>query len=165
MAADGEDETEFARFFAGRYPRMVAVLDLAVGDRDLAEDATQEAFARALERWSRVRKMDRPDGWIYVTAMNLARRDRRGRAHRARSYAEIEPSADLSDGVATRVLVRELVLTLAPRQRHAVVLRYAAGLSVEEVADAMGCALGTAKATLHHALEHMRIEMGASDEG
>jgi RNA polymerase sigma factor (sigma-70 family) len=165
MAADGEDKTEFALFFAGRYPRIVAVLDLAVGDRGLAEDAAQEAFARALERWSRVRKMDRPDGWIYITAMNIARRDRHGRAHTTRDCAEIEAPSDLSDGVVTRVFVRELVLALAPRQREAVVLRYAAGLSVQEVADAMGCALGTAKATLHQALEHMRVDMGASDEG
>ena len=71
------------------------------------------------------------------------------------------------DGVGKTVmavLAARRGVTLAPRQRHAVVLRYAAGLSVQEVADAMGCALGTAKATLNHALEHMRIEMGASDE-
>jgi RNA polymerase sigma-70 factor, ECF subfamily len=158
------DETEFARFFARYYPRIVAVLDLAIRDRELAEDAAQEAFARALERWSRVREMDRPDGWIYVTAMNVARRARRDRAQGASSSAEVELSTDLSEGAATRVLVRDLVLTLSPRQRQAVVLRYAAGLSVQEVADAMGCALGTVKATLHHALENMRVEMGGSDE-
>src|ERR1700680_4726793 len=136
------DDTEFARFFARGYPRIVAVLDLALGDRELAEDAAQEAFARALARWSRVSGMDRPDGWVYVTAMNVARRDRR-RAQGPRSCTEVELSAALSDGVATRVLVRDLVLTLSPRQRQAVVLRYTAGLSVQEVADAMGCALGT----------------------
>ncbi len=44
------------------------------GERGRAEDAAQEAFARALRRWSRVGPMDRPATWVYVVAVNVLRR-------------------------------------------------------------------------------------------
>ena len=54
--------------------------------------------------------------------------------------------------------VRSALARLPLRQRAAVVLRFLGGLSVAEVAEAMGCAEGTVKATLHGALRRLRIE-------
>src|SRR4051794_11137551 len=105
MTADREG---FNAFVASNYPTVVGVIALALRDRDLALDATQEAFARALERWSRVRGMTRPDGWVYVTAMNVARRERR-RGRREMGGADDDDygcSADSSERAVVRVLVR-----------------------------------------------------------
>ena len=55
------------------------------------------------------------------------------------------------------VALQNRLAQLAPRQRAAVVLRYLADLSVSEVAGAMGCSLGTAKATIHQALNRLRV--------
>jgi RNA polymerase sigma-70 factor (ECF subfamily) len=71
--------------------------------------------------------------------------------------------SDPEVGVVTRVSVRDAIATLAPRQRQAVVLRYLADLPVRDVAEAMGCAEGTVKATLHQALRAMRIELEDKD--
>ena len=60
--------------------------------------------------------------------------------------------------------VREAIATLPPRQRQAVVLRYLADLPLADVADAMGCAIGTVKATLHQAMRNMRVELDEEDE-
>src|SRR5438093_5791870 len=49
------------------------------GDRAVAEDATQEAFARALERWKRLRERSWVAGWVTTTALNVARRALRRR--------------------------------------------------------------------------------------
>jgi RNA polymerase sigma-70 factor (ECF subfamily) len=156
------DRVSFSDFVASYYPTVVGVVALALRDRDLALDATQEAFARALERWERVRVMARPDGWVYVTAMNVARRERRrGRREvRRLDSDECGRSFDASDGAVVRVLVGDALRTLSPRQREAIVLRYAAGLPLSDIADAMGCALGTVKATLHQALRKMRVDIG-----
>jgi RNA polymerase sigma factor (sigma-70 family) len=74
------------------------------------------------------------------------------------------PPLDTSSAVVTRVSVRDAITTLPPRQRQAVVLRYLADLPLTDVAAAMGCALGTVKATLHQALRNMRVELEEDDD-
>src|SRR5947209_7179743 len=67
----------FSDFYAAEYGRLVGALRLACGGRSDAEDVAQEAMVRACLHWKRVREMDRPAGWLYVTAFNLVRRERR----------------------------------------------------------------------------------------
>lgn len=147
----------FESFLTENFDAVRRSLTLAVGDADRAEELTQEAFARALARWSSVSAMDRPVGWVYVVAMNKARRDLR----RERYPVVLPPPAvdDMARTVATSVTVSAALATLAPRQRAVVVLRYLADLSVAEAAEALRCAEGTVKATLHSALVRLRVEM------
>jgi len=100
-----------------------------------------------------------------VVAMNHVR-DGWRRAKRQPRWDESLTSAapDLSGRVATTVSVRDAIATLPDRQREAVVLRYLADLTLAEVADAMCCALGTVKATLHEALASLRVEFEEDDD-
>ena len=108
--------------------------------------------------------MDRPDGWVYVVAMNQLR-DHWRRHERRRGRAPLPDFVvDNTSTVATRVSVRDAIATLPPRQREAVVLRYLADLPLADVADAMGCATGTVKATLHQAMASMRIELDDTED-
>ena len=150
----------FDEFYESYFDRVARTLVLGGADRDLARDATQEAFARALRRWRKVREMDRPDGWVYVVAMNQLRdRWRRSERRRERAPELSDGAADNTHAVATRLSVRDAIATLPSRQRQAVVLRYLADLPIADVADAMGCAAGTVKATLHQAMQRMRVEL------
>ena len=56
------------------------MLALYVGDRGLAEELAQEALIRLCQHWPRVRRMERPGGWLTRVAMNLARSSWRRRA-------------------------------------------------------------------------------------
>ncbi len=152
-------EWEFDEFYESHFDKVARALTLAGGDRDLAYDGAQEAFARALRRWRTVREMDRPDGWVYVVAMNHLRDHWRRNERRRDRTPTPEFLADNTSAVATRVSVRDAIATLPPRQREAVVLRYLADLPLADVAGAMGCATGTVKATLHQAMASMRIEL------
>ena len=155
---------EFERFFAATSPRLVAVLSTALGDADLAREASQEAFARAFQRWPRVREMSKPDGWVYVTAMRVALRSRRTENRDNLNAIAIDGRVrDHGDEIARRVMVAELLATLTTRQRQAVVLRFAGDMTIDDVALAMGCAAGTVKATLHQALLKLRVEIGPDD--
>ena len=58
--------------------------------------------------------------------------------------------------------LRDAIKKLPTRQRLAVTLRYYADLPLAEVAAAMGCAVGTAKSTLHAALTHLRVDLDDS---
>ena len=153
---------DFEDFFTRNYSPLRRALTLAFGSADLADDAAQEAFIRACVRWSRLRSMARPQGWVYVTATNVAR-DQLRRSGR-REYAEgrehlQEAARDVAISAVAHVDVRDALATLAPRQRMAVVLRYLADLTNEEVAQAMGCSVGTVKSTLHSALAGLRVDL------
>ena len=160
MAGRGFDD-----FYGTNFDRLARTLTVALGDRSEAEEAAQEAMTRALLRWRHVRSLDRPAAWLYVVAMNHVR-DRWRHDHRQPRWdADADTStADPSGGVTTTLSVREAIATLPARQRQAVVLHYLADLPIADVADAMGCAVGTVKATLHHALGSLRIELEEDDD-
>jgi RNA polymerase sigma-70 factor, ECF subfamily len=127
------------------------------GDRAVAEDATQEAFARALARWRRLRGKGWAAGWVTTTALNVARRALRRRPEPAARSDETDVDAAADVWLAVRRLPR--------RQQEAVVLFYVADLPLAGVAAAMGCAEGTAKAHLARARESLRGTLeGVRDE-
>jgi RNA polymerase sigma factor (sigma-70 family) len=150
---------EFDDFFRAEYDSVRRALVVALADPVLAEEAAQEAFAGALERWSRVGAMDRPAGWVYVAAARSARRRRRTLT----ADVAPAPAVDHADAVVDSAHVAALLDALPPRQRLAVVLRYLADLPVDQVADAMGCAVGTAKSTIHAALARLRVDAGTPE--
>ena len=155
----------FDEFFAAHYDDLARTLTVAIGNRAAAEEAAQEAMTRALRRWRHVRGLDRPSAWLYVVAMNHVRDGWRKERREPRWDTGFEsPTVDPSGGVATVLSVRDAIATLPARQREAVVLRYLADLSLADVADAMGCAVGTVKATLHQALDSLRVELKEEDD-
>jgi RNA polymerase sigma factor (sigma-70 family) len=158
------DTKGFEAFFAARYDVTRRALCLVLSDTDLAEDAAQEAFARALERWSRAGSIERPDAWVVRVGLNYARDVLRRRAREASRRQQPLPASDFTAVVDDTVDVRVELAHLADRRREAVVFRYYLDLPLEDVARAMGCALGTAKSTLHAALTQMRLS-SPDDEG
>jgi RNA polymerase sigma-70 factor, ECF subfamily len=81
-------EEQIARVFRAEYGRAVAVLIRVFGDVDIAEEAVQEAFAAAVERWPDAGVPPSPAGWIITTARNRAIDRFRREASRPGRYAE-----------------------------------------------------------------------------
>lgn len=160
-----ESTTEFEVFFSEHFSKVRRSLALIVGDVDSAEDAAEEAFARAFVRWRRVREMQRPVAWVLVVALNVVRtdraRERRARALRESAFVAVD---DPSSRVACAVDLRQALLMLPDRQRTSVVLRYFTDLSVADIAIVMRCAEGTVKSTLHAALKSLRIDLSPDEE-
>ncbi len=154
----------FDAFFAGHYGEVLRAVALAIGDAGRAEDLTQEAFARAFRKWATVAKLERPVAWVYVVALNAERsRWRRERLAPDERVARRPRSPDVAGGVLQAVVLRDALDRLPPRQRAAIVLRYLADLTVVDIAAVMRCAEGTVKATLHHALRNLRIDLEGSE--
>jgi RNA polymerase sigma-70 factor (ECF subfamily) len=144
---DGDD---FDAWYRSEHARLVSVLTLVARNVAVAADVTDEAFARAYERWARVRKMAAPNGWVYRTALNELRRRHRRAALEARVLRRVHadvsaPPADWSPEVW------DALSRLPRRERTAIALRYVADLSTDATADAMGVAPGTVGSTLHAA--------------
>lgn len=165
VAVTGANGLDFDAFFAAHYGDVVRALTLVFGERGAAEDAAQDAFAKAYRRWTGVAAMERPSAWVYVVALRGGRRrlGRLAREPRLRSASGGDVGVDPAEQVDARLTVAEGLAGLTQCQRSAVVLRYLADLSVAEVADALGCSLGTAKATLHQSLARMRVGLEDPD--
>ena len=139
------DWGDFERWYEREHPRVLAAMTLVAGDIDVARDATDEAFARALDKWERVSAMARAGGWTYRVALNLVRRRMRRAALERRLLARQPAPLTLPEPAME---LWHLVRSLPERQRRAVVLRYVADLPEAEIAEAMGVARGTVAATL-----------------
>lgn len=159
-----DDDDHFDEWYRGLRPRMVAALAAACGSFDDATDATDEAFARALERWPRVRVMDNPDGWTYRVALNVVRKrvGRRSREHEL--LARPDDVGAVPDDPSTAHL-EHLVGGLPPRMREVVVLRHVADLTEPEIATALGISRGTVSSTLRDAHARLARELDAEEEG
>src|SRR5437879_4345838 len=155
-----------AAFCADLHGRLLGSMVLFCEDRMLAEEITQEALARALERWRYVGVMASPEAWTYRVAFNLGRSWFRRLTFERRANERImrgELVIPLPDA-ASAVAVREAVVALPDRQRAVIVARYFAGLSIEETAGALHCARGTVKSLAHKALQNLRRAGLGNDE-
>lgn len=152
---DGFDEA-----FDELFPRAVRLATRLLGDRAAAEDVAAEALARAYARWPKVSGLAYRDGWVLKVTTNLAIDRLRRRP------PEVSParSADFEDAVELRLALNAALLTLAPRQRQAVALRYLGGLNDREVAQALGISLGSVKTHIHRGLNGLRARLGAGLE-
>jgi RNA polymerase sigma-70 factor (ECF subfamily) len=142
-ASDGFDS-----FYADSYRRLVSHVFALVGNLPDAEELAQEAYARALVRWQRLRDYDQPEAWVRRVAFNLAAsrlaRARRGVAALARyGPPGHQPAMSVDSLALTQALAR-----LPVRYRHALVLHYLVGLPVEQVAAELGQPTGTVKTHL-----------------
>jgi RNA polymerase sigma-70 factor, ECF subfamily len=133
------------RVFREESGQAVATLIRVLGDFDLAEEAVQEAFLVAMERWPVAGVPDRPGAWITTTARNKAidrLRRERGLAERRAALALLEAARGQDTEMHTIADDRlRLIFTcchpaLAPEARVALTLRTLGGLSTPEIARA-----------------------------
>ncbi|WHT22409.1 RNA polymerase sigma factor [Crossiella sp. CA-258035] len=135
---------DVASVFRAEYGRAVAVLVRLLGDIDLAEEAVQDAFATALERWPREGLPPAPAGWIITTARNRAidrHRRESGRDTREAQSALLRAPGEPEEVGAVPDERLRLIFTcchpaLSPSARVALTLRLLGGLSTVEIARA-----------------------------
>ena len=129
---------------------------MVAGNDQAAADAVQEAFVKAHLRWGRISKYDDPIGWVRRVAINHVRDDHR---RSGRKRLAISRLGREDDGSVTTPEIDEFdrLLALLPKQQRAVTaLFYVEGLSIEEIAVALGIASGTVKSHLHDARNGLR---------
>ncbi len=134
-------------------------------DADAAADATQETAVRFLKQLSSFRAESQLQTWSLGIALNVVREMRRKRsAHHIEDESAMAGVPSLARGrdieqEEENKMLRQNLDTLPERQREALVLRFFEELSTEETAAAMGCAVGTVKATVHQALRALRLKL------
>jgi RNA polymerase sigma-70 factor (sigma-E family) len=151
----------FEEAFADLYRLAYRVSFRMLGNRGDAEDAAQEALARAHLHWSRVR--EHPEGWVVRVTTNVSIDCIRRR--RGPSTARTEPVTLVDVHLPERVDLARALRRLSRRQREVVVLRYLADWPESEVADALGCSPGTVKVHASRGLAALRVLLAERDIG
>ncbi|WKX71196.1 SigE family RNA polymerase sigma factor [Streptomyces sp. XD-27] len=143
--------SDFDQFYAATAKRLVAAVYAATGDLTEAEDAVQEAYARAWQRWDRLTKDGDPTPWVRTVALRLAVSSWRRARNRMRAHVRHGPPADLPDLAPDRVALVHALRGLKPDQRTVVVLHHLLDLPIEQVARETGVSAGTVRTRLSRA--------------
>jgi RNA polymerase sigma-70 factor (sigma-E family) len=169
MAAVAKDEVaispsgRLAELYRRHAPDAARLAYLITGDRALAEDLVHEAFVRLAGRFADLRDPDAFEWYLRRTVVNLANSYFRHRKVE-RAYLERQGREVAEAGVAPDVGERDemwrRLQSLSERQRTAIVLRFYEDLTEPQIADVMGCPVGTVKSLVSRGLARLRGELG-----
>ena len=136
----------FEDFFEEHSRKVFGAMCLVCGNRQEAEEITQDAFLRIWERWDRVSGLQDPAGFLFRTAMNVFRDRARRAAVAARRTLRLVDRADDLAAVEDRSELVSAMRSLTPHQRAAVVLTGYLGYTSEEAAGIIGVKASTVRA-------------------
>lgn len=149
-------QTSFEDLFQGEKAGLYGVLCIVTRNRHEAEEITQEAFVRVLERWDRVGAMKDPRAYLYRTAMNTFRTGFRHAAMAAKRTLDLSRPDDAMADVDARDAAMRALAPLSPRQRAAVVLTDLLGFPSKEVARMLGIRASTVR--MHVSRAHTALK-------
>ena len=152
---DGVEE-EFTSFVMVHLAALLRVAHALTGDRHAAEDLVQGALAKAFVHWRRIRGEAEPYVRQILYRDSVSRWRRLGRRPETPMAVPPETVWAGGDDPHLRLLLRDALLALPPRQRAVLVLRYLEDLTVEETADILGCRPGTVASQASRALSKLR---------
>jgi RNA polymerase sigma-70 factor (sigma-E family) len=154
----------FSEFVEARSASLFRTAYLMVGDHQLAQDLLQEALVKTFIAWPRLRDHRSVEAYTrrIVVTTSISWRRRRSFHERPTGTLPEAAGADQVDAVVTHDAVLTALLTLPPRQRAAIVLRYYEDLTEAQTAEAMGCAVGTVKSQVAVGLTKLRRLLGRS---
>jgi RNA polymerase sigma-70 factor (ECF subfamily) len=162
--SEGRETTSlpFDALYRRSFPRVYGYVATLLRDRSAAEEVTAQAFERAYRRRRTFRaSRGSQEAWLFGIARNAALDELRRRKRRASLEVDPEDTAAISpdehaDGALRRETVRAALGRLAPRERELVALKFAGGLSNEEIARVVGISASNVGTRLHRTLEKLR---------
>jgi RNA polymerase sigma-70 factor (sigma-E family) len=162
VVVDARIEEEFTTFVTERNHALFRVAYALTGNQHAAEDLLQTALAKTYAKWSRI--STDAEGYVkrilYRDWVSLWRR----RVRRPETTTATPPERarpDASEETVMRLVLRDAISALPPRQRAVVVLRYLDDLGEQEVADILGCSPGTVASQASRALAKLRRAVGS----
>lgn len=153
-----EDFEAWVRARAGALARSAYLL---TGDVHLAEDLLQDTLARVADHWRRVSRSGGPDAYARRVMHNLAIDRWRRRSVRpvevlTDEHPELRDPGDDADTTDRRLLLREALSRLTPKQRAVLSLRFYEDLTEVQTAAVLGCSPSTVKSQSRQAIARLR---------
>jgi RNA polymerase sigma-70 factor (sigma-E family) len=158
----GTADEDFETFFRTRAHALLRTAYLLTGDRHRAEDLVQETFARTHRAWRRLGEEINPEAYARQVMYHLQVSWWRRRRVPESLYGDMpEPrhGADHSGDTVNRVALRRALMRLTPHQRAVVVMRYFEDRTEADIAETLGCRVGTVKSHAARALAALRLTL------
>lgn len=168
MAADDAFANALDHLIEHDYARVVRAVALFSGTTEGAEDAVQEALARAMEHSRKGRHIDSLEAWVVTAAFNHVRshfrRAARRREHNQARDGEFRSGSD-AEALGSELLdLRAAVRSLPTRQREVVVMHYYLDLSIDSIGRELRIEEGAVKNALHKARGTLLVALTVDGE-
>ncbi|MCH7844155.1 MAG: RNA polymerase sigma factor [Chloroflexi bacterium] len=168
LLCQGGDREAFRHLVEGYGDVLYGTAYLMTGNTALAEEHVQDAF---LSAWRGIKgfRIGYPvKPWLVRILVNTVTAQRRRRSvpvdplNIAEAQSGAGDPAELAESIESGQRVNQAISTLSDEHNTVVTLRFFAGLTVPQVAQALGRREGTIKSRLHRALQHLRRELEES---
>jgi RNA polymerase sigma-70 factor (sigma-E family) len=151
---------EFTEFVSARMPAFRRLAFLLCQDWHLADDLVQAAITRLYVHWHRVGVMDNPEAYFRTILVRESLNQRRSSwARKVSLTGELPDWPQHGPDHDDAIDVGSAMADLPPRQRATLVLRFYCDLSVDQVAEVLGCSSGTVKSQTSRALDSLRTAL------
>lgn len=154
---------EFAEFAAARSGALIRLAYVLTGDQHAAEDLLQASLTRVAARWERIHTA--PEAYVRkVMVREQVSWWRRRARYWETSMAELPDQAAVSSdtGADIRLTMQQALRALPPGKRAVLVLRYLEDLPEAQVADILGCSVGTVRSQTYKAIVQLRSVLAAA---
>ena len=138
------------------YPAMVAIAHSIIGDRQLAEDAAQQAFAKAAVKLPQLKKESRFANWLAVICRNVAN-DIARRTENLHSTDDLSTVPAKSRDDETTEIIRQAISKLSASAKELIFLRYYDGMSYEQISAVLGISKQAINGRLRRAKKKLAV--------
>ena len=162
-AGVGTQQLDFTEFYRESKDACLFAVLVSVGDRDVAQDLVDEAFARAWASWRSVGRHPAPAAWVVRTALNASV----SRWRKRRREVPLPEPGTVADQAATHGAtdssldprIMAALTRLPARQRQVVTVRLLLDLDTARTAEALGISPSAVKAHLARAIAALRSDL------
>jgi RNA polymerase sigma-70 factor (ECF subfamily) len=161
--AKAGDREALARLLHDAYPIVYGYLVKLTLDRYLAEDLTQRAMIRALERLTTFHGESKLSTWLVKISTNLYRDELRKEKRRRGAEEMLPQSTEQDPHLRSEIL--SALSQLTAQMRAPILLKYYCDLSYSEMAELLGVPVGTVRSRLHYGHERLKKILEGDGEG
>jgi RNA polymerase sigma-70 factor (ECF subfamily) len=154
------DSDEFDAFYRGTAPRLLRYAHGLTADLGEAQDIVQEAYARAWQRWRRLRDYEDQEAWLRLVVDRLATDSWRRLLVRRAAITRQTPPPPAPPPPDDVIVLIQALRTLPFAQRRALAMFYLLDRSIADIARETGASLGTVKSWLSRGRDALAAALG-----
>lgn len=147
---------DFREFVLARQQSLMRTAYLLTGDAHLAEDLLQSVLVKVAGHWSKLAGGGNPEAYTRKALLNQYISWKRRPRPEVLGAELPERGFSHDDAALQRIVLRQALARLTPKQRAVIVLRFWEDLTEAQTAEALNCSPGTVKSQTHHALARLR---------
>ncbi|WP_030916497.1 SigE family RNA polymerase sigma factor [Streptosporangium amethystogenes] len=146
----------FREFVLARQQALMRTAYLLTGDTHLAEDLLQSVLIKVAGHWPKFSKGGNPEAYTRKALVNQYISWWRRPRLESPSADPPERGVSYDEAALDRIVLRQALARLTPKQRAVIVLRFWEDLTEPQTAEVLGCSVGTVKSQAYHALTRLR---------